>query len=153
MNRLVGLRPRLCRLDPWGLDPRCALQGVLLTKGYDIRPTIAVTQAHLQIRLRSAMPSKQAGLKLTAKVVRENQDDVRVTKVAIEPVWYLPGMAKRLNVGEGDLRRVLVSGDGRDVPGVYHSSGFESPGFLRLGATTVYVFGDPQDLANPRGGA
>jgi hypothetical protein len=30
-----------------------------------------------------------------------------VTKAAIDPVWHLPGIARRFNVAEGQLRRVL----------------------------------------------
>ena len=33
--------------------------------------------------------------------------DVRVTKAAVEPVWWLPGIAERFGVKEADLRRTL----------------------------------------------
>ena len=39
-----------------------------------------------------------------------------VTKVAVEPVWYLPGVAKRFGCTEAELRRVLFEGDRRHVP-------------------------------------
>jgi hypothetical protein len=32
-----------------------------------------------------------------------------VTKGAVEPVWYLPGMAKRFNVEETTLRRAYYN--------------------------------------------
>jgi hypothetical protein len=37
--------------------------------------------------------------------------DIAVTKVAVEPVWYLPGVAERFNIGEYDIYRRQVSTD------------------------------------------
>jgi GTP cyclohydrolase II len=136
---------RLVSLDPWGLDPKTNFKP-LFDKGYDIRPSIAVTQAHLQI-LEISEAIKLGRLKPDGKVVLEN-GDVKVTKVAIEPVWYLPGMAARIGVEEGELRRILF----QETGGMY-------PEFITrpdlkvwlppIGSTTVYIFGDPKDLANP----
>jgi len=137
---------KIVSLDPWGLDPQVNFKN-LYQDGYDIRPTIAVTQAHLQIAEISQ--AIEAGrLKIDGKVVLPNRD-VRVTKVAIEPVWYLPGMAKRLNVEEGDLRRILF----QETGGMY-------PEFITrpdlkvwlppIGSTTVYIFGQAKDLADPQ---
>ena len=39
-----------------------------------------------------------------------------VTKAAIEPVWYLPGIAERFGISETDLRRSAVRADRRHVP-------------------------------------
>lgn len=135
---------RIVSLDPWGLDPGIHFKS-LFDKGYDIRPTIAVTQAHLQIsELNDAIEAGR--LKIDGKVVLPNKD-VRVTKVAIEPVWYLPGIAQRLNVDEGELRRILF----QETGGMY-------PEFITrpdlkvwlppIGSTTVYIFGDPRALAD-----
>lgn len=137
---------RIVSLDPWGLDPKENFKA-LFDKGYDIRPTIAVTQAHLQIgEINDAI--KAGRLKPDGKVVLES-GDIRVTKVAIEPVWYLPGIAKRLDVEEGELRRILF----QETGGMY-------PEFITrpdlkvwlppIGSTTVYIFGDARDLANPK---
>lgn len=136
---------RIVSLDPWGLDPKINFKP-LFDQGYDIRPTIACTQAHLQIgEINDAI--KAGRLKVDGKIVLEN-GDVRVTKVAIEPVWYLPGIAKRLDVEEGDLRRILF----QETGGMY-------PEFITrpdlkvwlppIGSTTVYIFGDARDLSNP----
>ncbi len=137
---------KIVSLDPWGLDPQIHFKA-LFDKGYDIRPTIAVTQAHLQIP--EINESIKAGrLKVDGKVVLQNHD-IKVTKVAIEPVWYLPGMAARLNVEEGELRRIIF----QETGGMY-------PEFITrpdlkvwlppIGSTTVYIFGNPQHLANPK---
>jgi GTP cyclohydrolase II len=137
---------KIVTLDPWGLDPQIHFKA-LFDKGYDIRPSIAVTQAHLQIP--EVNDSIKAGrLKVDGKVVMKNYD-IKVTKVAIEPVWYLPGMAARLNVEEGELRKILF----QETGGMY-------PEFITrqdlkvwlppIGSTTVYIFGDPKHLANPK---
>lgn len=136
---------KIVSLDPWGLDPQIGFKP-LFDKGYDIRPSIAVTQAHLQIP-EVAEAIAKGRLKKDGKIVLES-GDIKVTKVAIEPVWYLPGMAARLGVDEGELRRILF----QETGGMY-------PEFITrqdlkvwlppIGSTTVYIFGDPKDLANP----
>lgn len=131
--------------DPWGLDPQIHFKE-FFDKGYDIRPTIAMTQAHLQ--LPEVYEAIKAGrLKPDGKIVKEN-GDIRVTKVALEPVWYLPGIAERLNVTEGQLRQTLF----QETGGMY-------PEFITrrdlkvwlppIGSSTAYIFGDPRDLAKP----
>ena len=71
-----------------------------------------------------------------------------VTKAAIEPVWYLPGVARRFGCSESDLRRVLFEETGGMYPELVTRSDLEV--FLPpIGGQTVYIFGDPPDLANP----
>ena len=71
-----------------------------------------------------------------------------VTKAAIEPVWYLPGVAKRFGCTEADLRRVLFEETGGMYPELVTRSDLEV--FLPpIGGQTVYIFGNPRDLANP----
>jgi GTP cyclohydrolase II len=136
---------KMVSVDPWGLDPQVNFKS-LFDQNYDIRPTIAVTQAHLQIpEINQAIEAGR--LKIDGSIVRESRD-VRVTKVAIDPVWYLPGIAERLEVDEGDLRRILF----QETGGMY-------PEFITrpdlkvwlppIGSSTAYIFGDAQDLANP----
>ena len=137
---------RIVTMDPWGLDPQVNFKP-LFEQGYDIRPTVAVTQAHLQIpELEQAIAKGR--LKIDGKIIREN-GDICVTKVAIEPVWYLPGIAQRLKVEEGELRRIL-----------FHETGGMFPEFITrpdlkvwlppIGSTTVYIFGEPKHLADPK---
>lgn len=137
---------KIVSLDPWGLDPQLNFTA-LFEKGYDIRPSIAVTQAHLQIpEIQEAI--KAGRLKKDGKIVKENMD-VKVTKVAIEPVWFLPGMAKRLNVEEGVLRRILFEESGGMYPELITRPDLKV-WLPPIGSTTVYIFGDPKDLANPQ---
>ena len=71
-----------------------------------------------------------------------------VTKAAIEPVWWLPGVAQRFGCSETDLRRVLFEETGGMYPELVTRSDLEV--FLPpIGGQTVYIFGDPRDLANP----
>jgi len=71
-----------------------------------------------------------------------------VTKAAIEPVWWLPGVARRFNVSETDLRRALFEETGGMYPELVTRGDLEV--FLPpIGGQTVYVFGDPHALADP----
>ena len=136
---------KIVSLDPWGLDPQINF-AELFSHDYDIRPTIAVTQAHLQIpEIEKAVIAGR--LKVDGKLVKEN-NDIKVTKVAIDPVWHLPGIADRLHIEEGDLRRILF----QETGGMY-------PEFVTrpdmkvwlppIGSSTAYIFGNPADLAQP----
>ncbi len=136
---------KIVTLDPFGLDPTQNFSSYF-EKGYDIRPSIAVTQAHLQIpEIQEAI---RAG-RLTADgtIIKENMD-IRVTKVAIEPVWYLPGMAKRLNVDEGVLRRTLFTESGGMYPELITRPDLKV-WLPPIGSTTAYIFGNPEALADP----
>jgi GTP cyclohydrolase II len=136
---------KIVTLDPWGMDPQINFK-TYFDQGYDIRPTIAVTQAHLQIPEISE--SIKAGrLKVDGHVVKANHD-VRVTKIAIEPVWYLPGIAARLNTNEGELRRILFQETGGMFP-EFISRPDLKVWLPPIGSTTVYIFGEPTDLAKP----
>jgi GTP cyclohydrolase II len=136
---------KIVSLDPWGLDPQIHFKS-LFDKGYDIRPSIAVTQAHLQIpEIHDAI--RAGRLKCDGKIIKENMD-IKITKVAIEPVWYLPGMAKRLNVEEGVLRRILFQESGGMYPELITRPDLKV-WLPPIGSTTVYIFGNPQDLSNP----
>jgi len=136
---------KMVSIDPWGLDPQNNFQD-LFEKGYDIRPSIAVTQAHLQIpEIHDAI--RAGRMKPDGKVVLDNMD-IKVTKVAIEPVWFLPGMAKRLKIDEGSLRRILFTESGGMYPELITRPDLKV-WLPPIGSTTVYIFGNAQDLAKP----
>lgn len=135
---------KIVTLDPWGLDPALHFQ-TFFERGYDIRPSIAVTQAHLQIpEIQEAI--RAGRLKVDGKIVKENMD-IKVTKVAIEPVWYLPGMARRLKVDEGTLRRTLFNEAGGMYPELITRPDLKV-WLPPIGSTTVYIFGNPENLSN-----
>ncbi len=136
---------KIVSLDPWGLDPQNHFKEHF-DKGYDIRPSIAVTQAHLQIpEIHDAI--RAGRLKTDGKVILANMD-IKVTKVAIEPVWFLPGMASRLNVDEGVLRRILFTESGGMYPELITRPDLKV-WLPPIGSTTVYIFGNPEHLSDP----
>ena len=136
---------RIVSLDPWGAHTVSAF-GNLLEQGYNIQPTIAITQAHLQLpEIREAISAGR--LSADGNFVTES-GDVKVTKVAIEPVWYLPGIADRFGVKESELRKVLFRETGGMFPELVtrHDLKVLLP---PIGSTTAYIFGDIANLANP----
>ncbi|WP_210411616.1 GTP cyclohydrolase II [Rhodoferax sediminis] len=136
---------RIVSMDPWGA--RIAeVFAAELAAGYDIRPTIAVTKAH--VILPEVIEALQSGrLKADGKFLTAN-GAAMVTKAAIEPVWYLPEVARRFGCTEADLRRVLFEETGGMYPELVTRSDLEV--FLPpIGGQTIYIFGNPRDLANP----
>jgi GTP cyclohydrolase II len=132
-------------MDPFGAIVAEAFKDELAS-GYDIRPTIAVTKAHIdmpEVRQATAAGRLHAdGRNLLAN------GSVVVTKAAIEPVWWLPGVAERFGVSESDLRRALFEETGGMYPELVTRNDLQV--FLPpIGGQTVYVFGNPHDLANP----
>src|SRR5947209_8036229 len=86
---------KIVSLDPWGHRVAADFRQEI-AEGLDIRPTIAVTKARLTIsELEEAVVLGR--LKVDGDIIRES-GDVAVTKAAIDPVWYLPGIAERFGV-------------------------------------------------------
>ncbi len=136
---------KIVSLDPWGLDPQVHFKP-LYEKGYDIRPTIAVTQAHLEIpEIHDAIAKGR--LKKDGTIVRD-RGDICVTKVALDPVWYLPGIATKLKVDEGSLRRLLFQETGGMYPELITRPDLKV-WLPPIGSSTAYIFGNPEDLAKP----
>ncbi|MGB3766923.1 MAG: GTP cyclohydrolase II, partial [Phormidesmis sp.] len=115
-------------------------------KGYDIRPSIAITKAHINIP-EMAEAVARGGAKVDGKILNAKGELV-ATKVAIEPVWYLPGIAKRFNVAESDLRRTLFEQTGGMFPELVTRPDLQV--FLPpIGGYTVYILGDVEAIADP----
>jgi GTP cyclohydrolase II len=136
---------KIVSLDPFGaIAP--SVFAAYCAQGYDIRPTIAITQAHINMpELQDAVVKGR--LQVDGKILKANGDLV-VTKAAIEPVWYLPGVAKRFNISEGELRRALFEQTGGMFPELVTRSDLEV--FLPpIGGLTVYIIGDIDALADP----
>jgi GTP cyclohydrolase II len=136
---------KIVSLDPFGAIVADVYRAQIAA-GFDIRPTIAVTKAHIDIpEVRSAMAFGR--LKPDGRVLLESGSAV-VTKVAIEPVWWLPGVAKRFGVTEAELRRALFEETGGMYPELVTRTDLEV--FLPpIGGQTVYIFGAPAALADP----
>jgi GTP cyclohydrolase II len=135
---------KIVTLDPWGAMVT-EVFAPLYRQGYDIRPTIAITQAKLNLpEVEQALAKGQ--LIADGEILQAN-GAVAVTKMAIDPVWYLPGIAKRLRVSEKALRRALYEQTG----GMFAEliSRFDLKVWLPpIGGATVYVFGHVSDIAD-----
>ena len=136
---------RIVSLDPFGHMVADAFADKL-KDGWDIRPTIAVTKARINLpELRDAMAAGR--LEADGDVLLPN-GDARVTKIAIEPVWYLPGIAERFAVSESTLRRSLFEYTGGMFPELVTRSDLKV--FLPpIGGQTVYCIGEVAALADP----
>jgi GTP cyclohydrolase II len=68
-------------------------------------------------------------------------------KAAIDPVWYLPGIAERFGLDETDLRRGLHEQTGGMYPELVTRPDLKV--FLPpIGGATIYCFGDPAKLGD-----
>lgn len=136
---------RIVTIDPFGADVNIHFKS-FLDQGYNIKPSIAVTQAHLHIpEVQAAV--KAGKLQVDGDIVKAD-GSVKCTKVALEPVWYLPGMAKRLNIDEGELRKILFQETGGMFPELVTRPDLKIL-LPPIGSTTAYIFGKPDDLQNP----
>lgn len=133
-------------LDPWGARVASDF-AEQLAEGSDIRPTIAVTRARIDLpEIRDALAKRR--LEVDGQVVHA-PGDVAVTKIAIDPVWHLPGVAHRFGVDEQQLRRTLFEQTGGMYPELVTRpdlSVFLPP----IGGMTVYIVGDPSRLGDAR---
>ena len=136
---------KIVSLDPYGAIASEVFASYY-EQGYDIRPTIAITKAHINMpELQEAIAKGR--LQVDGKIMKAGGDLV-VTKAAIEPVWYLPGLAKRFNITEGELRRALFEQTGGMFPELVTRSDLEV--FLPpIGGLTVYIVGDLEAIADP----
>lgn len=136
---------RIVSLDPWGARIAEVFK-TQLTQGVDIRPSIAITKAHINmVELSEAI--RNGRLQVDDKIIGKNHD-VLVTKAALEPVWYLPEIARRFQVNEGALRKTLFQETGGMFPELVTRADLKV--FLPpIGGTSVYIFGDVGAISNP----
>jgi GTP cyclohydrolase II len=136
---------RIVSLDPFGAVV-CQVFADFYVKGYDIRPTIAITKAHINLpELREAVATGQ--LQVDGSILRSG-GELMVTKVAIDPVWYLPGVAKRFGIDESTLRRTLFEQTGGMFPELVTRPDLTV--FLPpIGGVTVYIIGPMAAITDP----
>ncbi len=137
---------KIVSLDPWGAVPAVAFAEER-AQGFDVRPTIAVTQAHLHMpEIREAVDAGR--LTPDGKLLKAG-GECAVTKAAFEPVWYLPGIAERFHITEGHLRRTLFEQTGGMFPELVTRGDLEV--FVPpIGGMTAYIFGDMTKLGDTR---
>ncbi|MCB0949829.1 MAG: GTP cyclohydrolase II [Mycobacterium sp.] len=148
---IIGPHPQwgdatsIVSLDPWGAMVAEAFADQLAS-GIDIRPTIAVTKA--QVILPEISEAILRGRLCPDERLLLSTGAAQVTKAAIEPVWHLPGVARRFGCSETDLRRALFEETGGMYPELVTRSDLEV--FLPpIGGQTIYIFGDPRGLSDP----
>lgn len=134
-------------MDPFGHLTPYLFDEVSTKENVEIRPTIAVTKATMQLfEMKDAVENGR--LEVDGEVVVNRNGDLNVSKVAVEPVWYLPGVAKRFGVTEEELRKALFE----DTNGMYPElvTRPDIKVFLPpIGGLTVYIFGNPDFVSDP----
>jgi GTP cyclohydrolase II len=133
---------KIVSLDPWG---HMVGEGFndLRSEGLDVRPTIAVTKAHINMpEIKYAI---EAGRLKPDGIILKANGDVKVTKAAIDPVWYLPGIAKRFAIEETELRRALFEHSGGMFPELITRPDLKVL-LPPIGGHTIYMIGNPATL-------
>lgn len=136
---------KIVSLDPFGHLAPWLFGKLAKQEDVEVSPTMSVTKATLSIpEIKEEV--QRGNLKPDGKIVLNENGDLACSKVAVDPVWYLPGVAKRLGVSEPDLRRALFE----DTNGMYPElitrpdiKVFCPP----IGGITAYIFGDPANLS------
>ncbi|KAJ7126946.1 GTP cyclohydrolase N terminal-domain-containing protein [Mycena epipterygia] len=142
-------------MDPYGHLVPTVFRREIEEQGLDIRPSIAVTRAHIKMsELDDAV--RRGDLAVDGKIVLESRPipgvdapgvEVTVSKAAVEPVWHLPGVAERFGISEPLLRRALFEETGGSYPELITRPDIKI--FLPpIGGLTVYIFGNPAFMSD-----
>jgi len=139
-KKIVAMDP-LGHLAPW------LFKDLMHKEDIEIRPTIAVTRAHMKLpELEDSV--RKGRLVPDGKICLNSTGELNVTKFAVEPVWNLPGVAERFGMDEGVLRRALFEHTGGSYPELITRGDIKT--FLPpIGGLTVYCFGDPAKMSDP----
>ncbi|CAL3965684.1 unnamed protein product [Diplocarpon coronariae] len=141
-------KKKIVSMDPLGHLAPWLFKDVIDKQNVDIRPTIAITRAHMKLpELEQSV--KEGRLVPDGKVCLNDSGELAVTKFAVEPVWYLPGVAERFGIDEGSLRRSLFEHTGGSYPELITRGDIKL--FLPpIGGLTVYCFGDPAKMSDEK---
>ncbi|THU91812.1 hypothetical protein K435DRAFT_223041 [Dendrothele bispora CBS 962.96] len=154
---------KIVSFDPWGhLVPK-VFKRETEEEGLDVRPSIAITKAKLKlseiddsvkkgsIEVDGKIVVRSASLRREDGTVDESLDpgvEISVSKAAVEPVWWLPGVAERFGISESLLRRALFEDTGGMYPELITRPDMKV--FLPpIGNLTAYIFGPPAYLRDP----
>lgn len=89
---------KIVSMDPLGHLSPMLFAKLICDENIHIRPTIAITKAHM--KLPELEQSVRAGRLIPdGKICLNQTGELAVTKFAVEPVWYLPGVAERFGIG------------------------------------------------------
>jgi GTP cyclohydrolase II len=137
---------KIVAMDPWGHLSPWLFKDVIRNENVDIRPTIAITKAHMKLpELEDSV--RKGRLVPDGKICLNESGELAVTKVAVEPVWFLPGVAERFGIDEGTLRRSLFEHTGGSYPELI-TRGDVKLFMPPIGGLTVYIFGDPAKVSD-----
>ncbi|OCH85190.1 hypothetical protein OBBRIDRAFT_798413 [Obba rivulosa] len=152
---------KIVSFDPWGHLVPQVFKHESAELGLDIRPSIAVTKAHMKLS-EIDEAARRGELKVDGKILLKsyplhNADgspsdadpgvEIACSKAAVEPVWYLPGVAERFGISESLLRRALFEDTGGMYPELITRPDIKV--FLPpIGNLTVYIFGNPAYLSD-----
>ncbi|KAL7943023.1 GTP cyclohydrolase [Trichoderma barbatum] len=141
-----GDKKKIVAMDPWGHMVPWTFKDIMEKENVDMRPTIAITKAHMKLpELEESV--KSGRLVPDGKVCLNEFGELAVTKFAVEPVWYLPGVAERFGIDEATLRRSLFEHTGGSYPELITRGDIKV--FLPpIGGLTVYCFGDPEKMSD-----
>lgn len=102
---------KIVSFDPWGH----LVQQVFKREfdgGLDVRPSIAVTKAHMKLTEIDEV-ARKGDLQIDGKILLKSRPlhnadgtestadpgvEISISKAAVEPVWYLPGVAERFGM-------------------------------------------------------
>lgn len=104
---------KIVSFDPWGHLVPQVFKKEMEELGLDVRPSIAITKAHLKMsELDEA--ARKGDLVIDGTLVLKSRPilnpdgstnneawpgvEVNVSKAAVDPVWYLPGVAERFGM-------------------------------------------------------
>ncbi|PHH73860.1 hypothetical protein CDD83_4657 [Cordyceps sp. RAO-2017] len=141
-----GSSRKIVAMDPWGHMAPWIFKDIMSREDVDVRPTIAITKAHMKLaELEDSV--KKGRIVPDGKICLNGLGELSVTKFAVEPVWYLPGVAERFNIDEGTLRRSLFEHTGGSYPELITRGDMKV--FLPpIGGLTVYCFGNPDKMSD-----
>ena len=103
---------KIVSFDPWGHLVPQVYRRELQELGLDVRPSIAVTRAHMKMS-EIDEAARKGDLTIDGKILLKshplvNADgtqstadpgvEISISKAAVEPVWYLPGIAERFGM-------------------------------------------------------
>lgn len=136
---------KIVSIDPWGHMVGSVFSDYI-EQGIDVRPTIAVTRARLSVP-EFFSGTKGRHLIADGRVLLAT-GEVNVIKIAIEPVWYLPGIATRFNTDAHSLRRSLFEQTGGMFSELITRPDIDI--FLPpIGGISAYIFGDFAGITDP----
>jgi GTP cyclohydrolase II len=104
------------------------------------RPTISATRANM------VFPEIHDNLVRDGKIVNKHDGSIKLIKAAIDYVWNVPMVAERIGQDESEMRAALYKYTKQEAVKDPKNKAYLPP----LGGCTVYFFGDPSLLSDPK---